>query len=216
MKRLFVAALVAGLVLPVAARAQRVGLAGRAGMFGLGGEASVDFNRFIGLRGGIGAVPVEVTGDVDQVSYTIKPPSTMNNIGVDLYPLGGHWRLSWGFLFKHDISMDASPTDSIEFNDHKYSPQQAGTVSGSIAWKSLSPYATMGWSGRGKGFGMFFDFGASFMGEPEITLTSKGGTLSSDPTFRTNLLAAQDSAQRSAGKYMKILPIISLGIRIGI
>ena len=58
MKRLFVAALVAGLVLPVAARAQRVGLAGRAGMFGLGGEASVDFNRFIGLRGGIGAVPV--------------------------------------------------------------------------------------------------------------------------------------------------------------
>ncbi len=216
MKRLCVAALAVGLLLPGVAGAQKLGLAGRAGVLGLGGEVSYNLNRFFGVRGGVGAIPVQVTGDVDKVSYTIKPPSTMQNVGVDVYPLGGKWRLSGGLLFKHDITMDAAATDSIEFNSHKYSPQQAGTVTGAIAWKSMSPYATMGWSGRGKGFGMFFDFGASFMGEPAITLSSTGGTFSNDPSFRSNLLAAQDSAQQKAGKYMKILPILSLGFRIGI
>ncbi len=216
MKRLFVAALIAGLVLPVAARAQRVGLAGRAGVFGVGGEASVDVNRFLGVRGGIGSIPVQPSGNVDQVNYTIKPPSTLQNIGVDLYPLGGAWRLSGGLLFKHDINLEATASGSYEFNNQTYQASDIGTVTGLIAWKSTAPYATMGWSGRGRGFGLFFDFGAAFLGEPKVLLDAKGGPLSNDPTFRQNLVAAQDSAQHDAGKYMKYLPIVSLGIRIGI
>ncbi len=216
MKRVVVAALLAALALPVAARAQKIGLAARAGMLGLGGEASYNFNRFLGVRAGIGAVPFQPSGNIKNVNYTIKPPSTLQNIGVDVYPLGGRWRLSGGFMFKHDISLDASPSDSIEFNHQKYSPQQAGTVTGLISWSSVAPCLTTGWSSKGKGFGMFFDFGAAFLGEPSFTFNSTGGTLSNDPSFRANLVAAQDSARQDAGKYMKILPVLSFGFRIGI
>lgn len=216
MKRLFVAALIGGLLLPVAAGAQRVGLAARAGVFGVGGEGSVDLNRFLGVRGGIGAIPVQPSGNVDQVNYTIKPPSTLQNIGVDVYPLGGAWRLSGGLVFKHDVNLEATASGTYEFNNQTYQASDVGTVTGLISWNSTAPYATMGWSGRGKGFGMFFDFGAAFLGEPRFTLDAKDGPLSNDPIFRSNLVAAQDSAQKDAGKYMKYLPILSLGFRIGI
>ncbi len=216
MKRLWVAALLAVLALPVAAGAQKLGLAARAGIFGLGGEASYSFNRFVAVRGGIGAIPFQPSGNIKDVNYTIKPPSTLQNVGMDLYPLGGHWRLSGGLLFKHDITLDATGTGTYEFNHQTYEASQVGTVTGLIGWSSTAPYATMGWSARGKGFGMFFDFGAAFLGDPKFTLDAAGGPLSNDPVFRSNLVAAQDSAQKDAGKYMKILPVVSLGFRIGI
>ncbi len=214
MKRLFVAALVGGLLLPVAAEAQRVGLAGRVGVFGIGGEASAALNRFLGVRGGVGSFFVQPSGTIDQADYTIKPPSAMANVGVDVYPLGGKCRLSGGLLLKHDINLDASPRDSIEFNDHWYTPQEAGKVTGLISWSSTAPYATMGWSGRGKGFGMFFDFGAAFLGEPKFTFAATNAA--ANQALQGDLAAAEDSARVKAGKYMKILPVINFGFRIGI
>jgi hypothetical protein len=182
----------------------------------LGGEASVEVNRWLGVRGGIGAIPIQPEGDVGDVTYKIKPPSSLVNIGFDVYPGGGSFRLSTGFLFEHDVSLDAKATQSFEFDGNTYTPAQAGTVRGDINWNSTSPYASFGFSGRGKGFGLSFDMGAVFMGEPTITLSSTGGTLSNDLSFRQSLFNEQAKAQHDAGKYLKILPILSLGIRVGL
>ena len=215
MKRHFMAAAFAvGLVLPGLVAAQSVGVAARGGTLGLGGELNVDLNKRIGFRGGVGAIPVKPSGDVQDVKYKVKPP-TLVNVGLDLYPTGGAFRLSGGLLFKHDVTMDAQAANSFTFNDVTYTPAQAGTVHGDVAWGSTSPYASFGFAGRGKGFGLTFDLGAVFMGEPTITLTSTGGSLSNNATFRQNLLAAQDSAQHDAGKYLKVLPILSIAIRYG-
>lgn len=216
MKRRFVAAaFAAGLLLPGVIAAQSVGLAARGGTLGVGGEVNVDFNKWVGLRGGVGAILIEPSGDVQDVKYTIKPP-TLVNLGLDLYPTGGAFRLSGGLLFKHDVSLDAQAANSFTFNDVTYTPAQAGTVHGDVVWGSTSPYASFGFAHRHKGFGLTFDLGAVFMGEPTITLTSTGGTLSNNAVFRQNLLAAQDSAQHDAGKYLKILPVLSIGLKFGL
>ncbi len=217
MKRLFTAALFAAALLwPGLAAAQTVGVAVRGGTLGVGGDLSVELNRFLGLRGGLGTFPVQPEGDIEEVNYKIKPPSSMLSAGVDLYPLGGNFRLSGGLLFKHDVRLDATANTNFTFNDVEYTPQQAGTVRGDITWSSTSPFASFGWAGRGKGFGLTFDLGAVFMGEPDILLSAHGGSLSSDAAFLRNLRAAQDSAQTNAGKYLKVLPIVQLGIRIGL
>ena len=196
--------------------AQSVGLAGRAGILGLGGEASVDFGRHFGLRGGVGAVPLNVTGTLSNVDFEMQPPSALGNIGADIYPFGGHFRLSGGLLFKHDISMSATVTGTIDINDHTYTAAQAGTISGTMAWSSTAPYTTLGWSGRGKGLGFLFDMGAAFLGDPRLTLTSNGAAYQSNTQFRSDLAAEQAKDQQDASRYLKVLPLISFGIRWGL
>jgi len=212
----FLLALAASAAVPLGAAAQSVGLAGRAGMFGLGGEVNVDFGRHLGLRGGVGAVPLNVTGTLSNVDFEMQPPSALGNIGADVYPFGGHFRLSGGLLFKHDISMSATVKSTIDINSHTYTAAQAGTISGTMAWSSTAPYGTLGWSGRGKGFGAFFDMGAAFLGEPTLTLTSNGAAYQSSAQFRSDLAAEQAKDQNDAARYLKVLPLISFGIRWGI
>ena len=209
-------ALAASAALPAAAAAQAVGLAGRAGMFGLGGEASVDLGRHLGLRAGLGAVPLNVIGTLSDVDFEIQPPSPLTNIGADLYPFGGHFRVSGGLLFKHDISMSARVTGTVKINGNSYTGAQAGTISGKLAWSSTAPYTTLGFSGRGKGFGVSFDIGTAFLGQPALTLTSNGPASQTNAQFRTDLAAEQKKDQEDAGKYLKLLPILSFGIRWGI
>ncbi len=216
MKRvLSAAALVAGLLVPALVQAQSVGIAARGGTLGLGGEVSLDLNRWIGVRGGIGSIPVQPSATFSDIKYTIKPPSTLKNIGIDFYPGGSQFRLSGGLMFKHDIGLDAEPTSgSYDVNGQTYDASQVGSLTAAFAYNSTAPYATLGFASRGH-FGLTFDIGAAFMGEPTVSLTANG-PIASDMTFQQNLRDEQDKIQRDAGKYMKILPILSLGIRVGI
>lgn len=217
MKRVFMAAaFAAGLLLPSPAAAQSVGLAARGGSLGLGGEVNLDLNRWIGVRGGVGAIPVKPSGDIGDVKYDITPPSSLKNAGVDVYPLGGHFRVSGGLLFRHDVALDGEAAGSFEFNGVTYTVPQAGSVHGDLTWSSTSPYASFGFASRGKGLGLSLDFGAVFMGEPTLQLTARGGSMVNDPTFQSNLRAEQQKAQDDAGKYLRVLPIVSLGLRYGI
>jgi hypothetical protein len=209
-------ALVAGAILPISAQAQ-IGIAARGGTFGVGGEVSFDINRHLGLRGGIGTIPIKPSGTFGDVDFKISPPSTLANAGIDIYPLGGIFRLSGGFLLNHDFSMEGqyTGTGTITINGVQYTGTQAGTVRGEFNYSSSAPYASFGFSGRGRGFGLSLDIGAAMLGAPDLLLTTNG-TMAQNPTFLQNLLAEQQKDQDKANKYLKILPLVSLGIRIGI
>lgn len=216
MKRTLVAAvLVAAVLLPAAGSAQSFGLAGRAGSLGVGGELNLDLNRFIGVRGGVGSIPVQPTGTFGDVEYTVKPPSTLQNVGVDLYPLGGNFRLSGGLLFKHDIALEGVSNATYEINGMSYSAAEAGTLTASFTYNSTAPYATFGFSGRGRGFGLSLDFGAAFLGQPTVALTASG-SMRNNATFQQNLRQEESDMRDKANQYMKVLPIVSLGLRFGI
>ncbi len=215
MKRLLsAAALVAGLLVPALAQAQSIGIAARGGTLGLGGEAELNLNRRLGIRGGIGSVPVQPSAEFDNVRYTIKPPSTLANIGLDLYPAGGGFRLSGGFMFQHDVALDAEPTDNFDIDGTTYTRDQVGTLTAAFDYTSTAPYGTIGFASRGR-IGMTFDIGAAVMGEPNVRLSATGGSMSGNLTFQEHLQNARDQIQQDAGKYMKVLPILSLGIRVG-
>lgn len=208
-------ALAASAALAAAASGQSIGLGARVGVFGVGGEANADFGRRFGVRVGIGAVPVYVSGTDSDGEYNIKLPSILTNVGADVYPFGGRFRLSGGFLLKHDISMSARITGTVDLNDRTYTGAEAGTIFGNLAWSSVAPYATFGLSGRGRRFGLAFDIGAAFLGEPTLTLTSNGPAYRNNAQFRADLAAEQKKSQDDASKYLKVLPLLSFGIRWG-
>lgn len=210
-----IAALAAGLLVPVAGHAQ-IGVAARGGTLGVGGEVDLALGRQFGVRGGIGSIPVQPSADFGNVKYTIEPPSTLKNLGIDFYPGGSNFRLSAGYLFEHDISLDAQPMGTYDIGSDTYSASDVGTLTATFAYSLRAPYATLGFARHGRGLGLSMDFGAAFLGEPKVILSSSTQTLQNNAIFQQDLLDEEAKIQDKASRYMKILPIVSLAIRVGI
>lgn len=212
-----VLAVTAALVLlPVSGEAQSIGVGLRAGTLGLGGEVAVGLTRTLGIRAGVGAFPFTYTGMFSNVQYHVHPPATLSNVGIDVFPWGGAFHLSAGALLKpQDIVMTAIYSGSVTLGGTTYSGSQVGVLTGHAGYSSIAPYAALGW-GRisGHGLGLFVDVGAAFLNAPTIRLSATG-PIASDPAFQTSLALEQQQAQTHAATYMKVLPIISLGLHYG-
>ena len=197
----------------------QVSIGARAGTLGLGGEVSFGFTRMIAVRGGIGLVPYEFDGEFSEVTYTVSPPERIWNVGVDVYPFGGGLRLSAGMLNRPAFELVAEGQRQAEISGQTY--QGDINIQGEITnEKETAPYATIGFGrATGRGLGFFIDAGAAFMGEGQMTLT---GTCTVRQTgdncpsnFQAELNEEADQAEEDFGGYVKLWPILNIGIRFG-
>jgi hypothetical protein len=62
---------------------------------------------------------------------------------------------------------------------------------------------------------LFLDLGVAFTGDPSVTLSAAGGTLSDDPGTISALNQEARDFEADMRGYLKIWPILSLGIRLG-
>ena len=111
------------------------------------------------------------------VEYTLTPPSMTGTLGIDIYPMGGSFRLMAGLMFRDgDFEMDSGDLAQggpIEIGDNKY--DEAGTLHGELANKSTAPFLGLGFGNHTRcGFGFFIDFGVAFVGEADVTLRAEG------------------------------------------
>jgi hypothetical protein len=209
--------ILAALALPAGASAQSLGLGVRAGTFGVGAELSYQLTDRIAVRGGYGVVPVEYSGDFGDITYTIEPTSPLPNIGIDLYPGRGGFRVGGGVLFVQDYTtLTAEYTGTVDVGGRTYSGSEAGTLIGLLDHGGIAPYATLGF-GRttARGIGLFVDLGAAFMEEPSVTLTASGPA-ANHPQFREDLERERQNLEEDARDYLRIWPIASIGLKIGL
>jgi len=204
--------------------AQDIAVAGRAGTIGLGVEGAYGLGNRITLRGGIGLTPIEIDASSlievgDEVEATLIFPKTWYNFGADLH-LGGGFRIGGGMLFKNadpTIEGRLSSTGTIEIDGVEYTGADVSTVTGVLDSKDQAPYAIIGFgSPRGSGIGLFLDLGVAFLGEPQVALSATGNeAIVGSPQFQTRLRAEEQRIEDRAGEYLKLWPIINLGVRIG-
>ncbi|MSR21373.1 MAG: hypothetical protein EXR91_10450 [Gemmatimonadetes bacterium] len=216
-KSVLVVALAVAATLPDDARAQAVGIGGRVGTLGLGGEVALGLGERVVVRGGMGLTPIEPSLTLSGIDVTFELP-TLYNVGVDVY-LNGAMRIGGGLLFKSDDpSFSAVLTDSTDVGSDRFSPQQIGTLVGVLASDGTVPYVLIGFGRHTTpGIGLFVDFGVALMGEPNVQLSAEGGTLSDDAVpLRTALDQEAAQFEDDAGSYLKFWPILSLGLGVGI
>ena len=201
----------------VAAQGPSVGLGGRIGTLGLGGEVAVGLTDRLVLRGGIGFVPYEPSLTFSDVEVELELP-TVYNIGVDLY-LNGAARVGGGLLFRSsDPQISAAFSQSQEIGGTTYTPQQIGRLTGVLDANDRAPYVLVGFGRHtAPGTGLFVDFGLVFVGDPAVTLDAVGGTLDpdSDAAFRAALDQEATDFEEDMRGYLRIYPILSLGFRLG-
>jgi hypothetical protein len=218
MLRKVLIAAVAVVMLPMSASAQSigVGVAARAGSLGFGGEVAVNVTRWLGVRAGIGALPLSYTGDVEDVRYHIDSTSPLTNVGVDFYPGIFDLRLGGGMMFiNNPTTFDARYSGTVTINGQTYTDAEVGALTGELDHGSKAPYAIIGLGRQtNKGIGIFLDLGAAFLEEQRMTYSSTGA-LRNDPTFQAELAAEAQAIEDEVNRYVKVFPILSAGIKFG-
>jgi hypothetical protein len=215
-KRAFVFLVTVALAVPVSAAAQSLGIGARVGTLGLGGEAAVGLTDRIVVRGGMGFTPFEPSATFDDIDVKLSLP-TWYNAGVDLY-LNGAMRIGAGMLFKaDDPELTGTFNQSQDIGGQTFTPAEIGTLVGVVDSSDSAPYLLLGFGKHtSPGIGLFLDLGVAFLGDPQVTLDSEGGTLSNDPSMRNALDQEAQDFEDDMRTYLRFWPILSLGLRIGL
>lgn len=202
---------------PAALHAQGLGIGARIGTVGIGVDGALALGPNLAIRVGLGLLPFEPTSEIDDVEYTLELPRTWTNVGVDVY-VAGPFRIGGGVLFRpDDVGLRATPTSDVEFGDATFTPEEVGTIVGTLASRSAAPYAVLGLGRLTElGVSLFLDAGVAFMGDPQVTLSSVGGTLSDEPVLESAIAEEVERFEEDAGAYLRFWPFLSIGVKLGV
>ncbi len=208
------------LTVPAAVSAQGFGIAARAGTMGAGGEVALGLTDAFVIRGGFGVTLVEPTVTIDDIEFTLTLPNKWITIGADLY-LGDSFRIGAGMLFKPDdptLVGNITGSTSVDIGDMTYTASDIAQLTGTLDSKDQAPYVLIGFGRHtASGIGLFLDMGAAFIGEPEVGLAATGNSVVvNSAEFRSELRKQETNIEDDLGSYIKVWPILNIGLRIGI
>ena len=205
-------------VLPKALPAQ-LGLAVRGSTLGIGLEASYRVNRNLGVRAGGNYFEFSKDATIENIDYTATPHFESGTLILDVYPMGGSFHLSGGMLLNgNEGRLDARLNQNIDIGGRTYTPDQVGSLVGRVDFKKTAPYLGLGFAGRGR-ISILFDLGVGFTGTPRIDLigqTPLTGAEKAEFDARVAQELAEVRADIEDKSYLKLHPVLSFGIRVGL
>jgi hypothetical protein len=182
------------------------------GTSGLGVEAAIRPWTHVGLRLGVGWIPVDFDFDEDDFSGSVSPPSPITRVTADFFPFRGRFYLSAGLHhYAGGVSGRAMPTDSVELSDRMYSAEEVGRATARVWGNETAPYLGLGWQGRGGRVQPYLDLGVAFTGEPRITVDVTG-PIAEDPQFRSDLDREIRDAEDEIARF-RYFPHVAFGLR---
>lgn len=212
MRRCITTCAVALFLLPAASQAQGVALSLKAGTLGPSVGLVIGASNKLNLR-----VDVPYFKYDHSLVHEVRDFDVDVDAGVDLFsagglldfhPGGGGFRLSAGAMYNdNQITFAGQSASSQKVGDQTYTPEQIGTLSGTIQMGSqIAPYAGLGFGnavGANKKFGLTMDLGVLFQGSPKVTMNGTGMIA---PT------AEEASKIESNLDWAKYYPVFSIGI----
>jgi hypothetical protein len=217
MKKLSPVVLLIALLTGPAAASAQFGVAARVGTLGIGAEAAIGLSDRVVIRGGLGLSTLEASTTFDGISVTLALPDNWYNVGVDLY-LNSAFRLGGGILFKpDDFTITGTFDQPVDIGGRSFTPEEIGVLTGQVTSRDRAAYALIGFGKHtSSGIGLSIDVGAAFLGDPSVSLAAEGGTFADQAELNARLQQEARDFENDVKAYLKIWPILNLGIRIGV
>lgn len=190
----------------------------KVGTQGLGLDISNKFTPFTGIRLSGNYLDGKTDGKIEDISYDIDAKLLNAGALIDIYPLGGSFRISaGGFYSDNELDINARLNNDIKIGDITFSKNDVGTFSGNIKQKSkFSPYIGIG---RSKsyailgGLGFNFDIGVKFTGKYDVDAKSIGGALTGNSSLENEIAKEEQKIKDDLDDY-KFYPVVSVGITL--
>ncbi len=203
-------------LLPAPLLAQ-LSVGGRIGTTGAVVEAGLRLGSHLGVRASTAFGAWSYRQRMAQVSYEADIDFTSHSGIVDYYPSrNGSFHLSGGVMTPPaEVTATGNPSLNHYYaiGDHSYTEAQIGTLNAEVVWPDALPYVGLGWSGAryGERLGVVFDLGVA-IGTPTATLSTSGG--SGNASLAADLAAEELSIQNDIDSYLKVYPMVSIGVRL--
>lgn len=186
-----------------------------AGTTGVGAEVQLSLGPVFVLRGGIDTLGYDFDETYSDVDYSGRFDFDTVSGFVDLHPFLNGFLISGGaYVGNRTINLNGQPTAPVNIGGATFTPAQVGTLSGRIKLSETAPFVGIGYDDsfyREGTWGFRGMVGVAWSQEPEVGLSSSGGTLSNDPAFRARLeQEARDIQQDAEDK--AFFPVVQLGL----
>lgn len=186
-----------------------------AGTTGVGAEVQLSLGPVFVVRGGIDTLGYDFDQSYSDVDYSGRFDFDTVSGFVDLHPFLNGFLISGGvYVGDRTINLNAQPNAPVEIGGATFTPSQVGTLSGRIKLSETAPFVGVGYDDsfhREGRWGFRGIVGVAWSQEPEVGLSSSGGTLSNDPTFRARLDQEARDIQEDA-KDKAFFPVVQLGV----
>jgi len=189
-----------------------LGITAKIGTLGLGLEATVGANDYLGFRFGVNKMVAKPTVLTDEGSIDTDMEWMSYGALVDIHPFGGGFRLTGGGLInKNKFKMKANLDKPVGLNGTDYS---LSALSGDVTFDEMAPYAGIGVGNAVGADGRWhfsFDLGVMFQGKPKVQATATA----SDPAIQAavdDALAAEIADIQDDADKFQLYPVISIGL----
>jgi hypothetical protein len=192
-----------------------VALALKVGTLGPGVELTLGvIEEALNVRVGGNYMHLRFSGKIKDVDYGVELNMASVPLMLDYHPFYNNFRITGGVMYNNNrASLDGNLNDVQKIGDHEYTPEEIGTLTGSVDFRKFAPYIGIGFGnavGPDTSWNFVFDLGIMFQGVPGISLTADG-TMSGDPTFQADLAKEEANVQDEADKF-QFYPVLSIGI----
>lgn len=191
-----------------------VGVTG--GTLGIGPEVSYSVNPFVAVRAS--ATFLSVHGHGHSGGYRYSGTGHISNFGgtIDVYPLSqglSGFRISAGARsVEHNrIRFTGQATTTRSYSGVTYTPDQAGTISGTIRAKSVAPLVSIGYARRLAGVTFGIDGGVMFHGTPRVNDFTPTGQLATNSGAQSEYQNQQSRIRNDVDDY-KYYPVVQLSL----
>lgn len=203
-------------IVPLAVQATGVGL--RIGTTGIGGEVAFEvIEDYLNFRvaGNFGALDVEV--HEDDLDYDSEIDLQTWMAVLDWHVAGGPFKFVLGGCYNgSEVNGTATPNEPVDIGNATYTPAQIGRLFASADYDTLGGYAGIGFgnlaSSADGGWTASLDLGVMYFGEPDLTLESRGGTLSRTPQVKRELQRELDDFSEDYIDWLRVYPVLSFGL----
>lgn len=197
------------------AQTSRFAVGVQGGTPGLGANVQFSLNDYLVLRGGYDALSIERDDTYDGIPYNGEADFSSPGAFVDLHPFRNAFFVSGGAYFgDRSVDIDSTPTTPTEIGGVTFTPEQIGTLRGSIDLEGTAPFVGVGFDNTftsGGHWGWRVLVGAAFSDEPQVDLASEGGSISDTAEFQAALAVEEADILAEADDY-DVLPVVQLGL----
>jgi hypothetical protein len=182
---------------------------------GPGLEIQERLSSNLGVRAGINYLPFSTKFTIDDVEYKTDFSWKSLSLLADLYPFSGIFRITGGVFYNgNNVGIAATPKESVKIGDNTYTPEQIGSLNGSVDFKKIVPYAGIGWSGGNASSGEWsasFDLGVLFQGSPSVNNLNGTGAFANTSIFKQDLEKEHADIEDEMDTY-KYYPVVAFAL----
>jgi hypothetical protein len=181
------------------------------GTLGIGPELGLRINGLLGVRAVANFLDASYDRSISGVAYRFDGHLRSGGALLDLYPFAGGFRLTGGLRINgNNADTTGTAAGNVTIGANAYTPAELGTLTGSVKFNRVAPYAGLGYAAGIGPVILAVDAGVLFQGRPKVSLAANGSSAGS-AALQADLASEEGTVQHKI-EWTEWYPAISLSL----